>query len=474
MTERVEKTDALDPDLLTVNAKPERALFVDMLTRDIELVPAIMDLLDNSVDGARAMPTEGRDGSTDSLTPFWVHLDVNPDRLVIEDNCGGIPLDVARRYAFRFGRPVEYKGVPGSVGQFGVGMKRALFKLGDFFTIDSRAKSTRFEMSVDVKQWEQIDSFQWQFQMSKVDPNYDSTSGGRGTRIEVTQLHESVAEDFRDVTFLSLLTRDTRSRHQQALSEGLSIVINGRRLDSFETKLLSGPDFRPVNRTFTIAAAHSTVTVQIVAGITRPDRAEAGTDDGEAEHFRGGTDAGWWIFCNGRLLVEHDRTRLTGWGDNLPNYHPQYRNFRGYAFLSAATTEDLPWNTTKTGVDEDSRVWRQVQAQIKVAGAEVVSVINRMKVEDRDASNESEMPTVLAARAAALTSATDLETSERFAVPPPPAKPARAVKKPKVKKIQFHVPLDRFDAVAQRLGMSTVAGVGRRVFDYFYEREIEE
>ena len=34
-----------------VDARPVKSFFVDMLTRDIELVDAILDLLDNCVDG---------------------------------------------------------------------------------------------------------------------------------------------------------------------------------------------------------------------------------------------------------------------------------------------------------------------------------------------------------------------------------------------------------------------------------------
>jgi len=170
-----------------------------------------------------------------------------------------------------------------------------------------------------------------------------------------------------------------------------------------------------------------------------------------------------------------ERSRLTGWGENLPNYHPQYRQFRGYAYLSAASTEALPWNTTKTGIDEESRVWRQVQAQIKLAGSEVVSVINRLKSEERTAVNDEDMPTVNAAAVAKLVATEVLPESETFAVPPPRKVTRRpSPKKPRTQKMQFEVQLARFQAVANRLGTSTVAEVGRRTFDYYYEREVED
>lgn len=453
-----------------VEAEPEKALFVDMLTRDIELIPAVMDLLDNSIDGARAHI--GEDTPADG---FWVDVTISAHAFEIRDNCGGIDLDVARQYAFRFGRPSEYKGTPRSVGQFGVGMKRALFKLGDTFAVESRAASTRFTMEVDVPLWVANDDPVWTFRMSEVDRGYNPARDGRGTTITVTNLHPSVTEDLADGAFLSLLREQIRFRHQGAIAEGIRVRLNGEPLHGMSRELLQGPDFTPVNRAFVVPSDHGDVAVRLIAGITKLARRDVGKDEDNAENFRGGTEAGWWIFCNDRLLLMRERSRLTGWGDNLPNYHPQYRQFRGYVYLSAANTEALPWNTTKTGLDEESRVWRQVLAQIKIAGSQVVSVINRVKSEERSASSIDEMPTVRAVQAAQLVPTESLPISEIFAVPPPPkAKKGQVAKRPRTKKLQFEVPLDRFEVVSQRLETAVVAEVGRRTFDYYYEREIED
>lgn len=454
---------------LTVEANPERALFVEMLTRDIDLIPAIMDLLDNSIDGARGLQ-DGLDG-----TGFSVQLQVDRDRFEIRDNCGGIDLDVARHYAFRFGRPIDYRGTKRSVGQFGVGMKRALFKLGDTFSIESRAERTRLEMTVDVNAWVADRDPNWTFQMSVADRNYDSATGGRGTTIIVSDLHGPVREDLGDTKFLSLLREQIRFRHQGALAEGIRISLNGEWLAGLERELLSGPDFSPINRTFVVPSGHGDVAVRIIAGITSVQRKDLGKDDGNAENFRGGSDAGWWIFCNDRLLLMREKTRLTGWGENLPNYHPQYREFRGYAYLSAAETAALPWNTTKTGIDEESRVWRQVQSQIKIAGAEVVSVLNRIKRESETAVTEEDMPTVQAMKAATLVPTATLPAHVNFVVPPLRKVTKRAApKRPQTQKLQFEVPLSRFEEAAQKLGTAVVAEVGRRTFDYYYEREVEK
>ena len=106
-----------------INASPTKEFFIYMLTRDIPLTRAVLDLVDNSVDGARKMRQAG------DFNGLWVRIELDGVHFKIADNCGGIPVDIARNYAFRFGRPKDAPAVPGSVGQFGVGMKRTFFKL---------------------------------------------------------------------------------------------------------------------------------------------------------------------------------------------------------------------------------------------------------------------------------------------------------------------------------------------------------
>ena len=130
-----------------IDASPTKDFFISMLVRDIELVDAIADLVDNCVDGARRTRPNG------NYSGLWVRMDANTDKFRIADNCGGIPVDLARNYAFRFGRPTGMKATKHSVGQFGIGMKRALFKLGRHFTVESVTTLARFRVVVDVEKW---------------------------------------------------------------------------------------------------------------------------------------------------------------------------------------------------------------------------------------------------------------------------------------------------------------------------------
>ena len=116
---------------LPIDAEPTKAFFVEMLTKDIGLEQAVLDLVDNSVDGAKALkgdnpllPFEGRE----------IQIMISKEKFEIFDNCGGFDSEAARTYAFRFGRPQGGQNrTPHSIGQFGVGMKRSLFKFGNRF-----------------------------------------------------------------------------------------------------------------------------------------------------------------------------------------------------------------------------------------------------------------------------------------------------------------------------------------------------
>lgn len=451
-------------DVMRVEATADKALFVSMLVKDIELLPAIMDLIDNSVDGARAV-------SPGEFARHWVNIETTDGKFTISDNCGGIPLKVARKYAFRFGRPKEHTGVEGSVGQFGVGMKRALFKLGSTFVVESRSDSTAFELKVDVPAWLADEGPDWQFRMSRVEAEYTGERGV-GTTITVTDLHDFVREDLRNRLVLGSLREQIRLRHQSSLEQGLRITLDGERLRGFTPELLSAPTFAPLNRRFVIADGDGQVHCQIVAGIAPGQRSDDTRDDGNAEDFRSGGDAGWWVFCNGRLLLFAERSSLTGWGAAVASYHPQYRQFRGYVYLESLDASHLPWNTTKTGVDQDSRVWRRVQNEMKVALVEVVSILNRLKTERQTAESPDEMPLTAAMATATPTVIAKLSHAHSVIAPPVPSKPK--VRRARTKKIQYDVDPERFRLAADALEVTTAVDVGRLTFDYFFDREVDE
>jgi len=71
-----------------LNASPVKSFFVSMLTRDIKLEDAVLDLLDNCVDGI--LRSKKGDGSR-PYEGYKAEIVFNKDCLEMSDNCGAIP-----------------------------------------------------------------------------------------------------------------------------------------------------------------------------------------------------------------------------------------------------------------------------------------------------------------------------------------------------------------------------------------------
>lgn len=116
----------------------------------------ILDLLDNAIDGARRTIKHGAPKADGRLFDgFRVGLSIAGQAFVVSDNCGGISLNDAVDYAFHFGRRKDAPhDVDHSIGLYGIGMKRAIFKIGRKARVESRPSFDAFVVKVDVDEWE--------------------------------------------------------------------------------------------------------------------------------------------------------------------------------------------------------------------------------------------------------------------------------------------------------------------------------
>lgn len=429
-----------------INAAPTKAFFIDTLVKDIQLIPAIVDLVDNSVDGARRI---GHDES--DLKDLCIRLITRKDRFTIKDNCGGIPFDIAKNYAFRFGRPEGTPTVEHSVGQFGVGMKRALFKLGTHFRIESVSDTHSFVVDVDVDQWKDNEE-DWHFDWTKLEAlDAPPPIGKRGTTITVPELHQSVSDDLGQTWFQSSLSQSISRSHRVNMSKGLAITLNNIPLDFDLARLLSDRHMNPGHSEQILDG----VTVQIYAGIAKSSP----------------TEAGWYIFCNGRQVLGADRTTLTGWGGkagvSIPKFHNQYARFRGYAFFDADDASLLPWNTTKTGVDEDSDVYRTARVEMVRLMRPVISFLNQLD-QEKDRYGPDDVGPLEESVASA--SETELSKVEAGAFNPPKPKKEKP-NGPGLASVQYSRPRSLVNAAKRVLGATSFKEVGEKTFDYFIKLE---
>jgi hypothetical protein len=453
-----------EANVVDIPAGPVKRFFIDILTRDISLSAAILDLVDNSVDSARSLRGDG------DLAGLQIRIEISPERFSITDNCAGISVQDAKDYVFRLGRPPGVDGVDGSIGQFGVGMKRALFKLGHAFQVDSRTAESHFVVDVDIVQWEQQPN--WTIPLTEY---ANEASSDTGTAIVVDPVDQRSSAALMDLITTGDLQKELASRHRIAIERGLFITVNGAEVVAEKTILAVADDaanlYPLVDRFEETDLDGNRVEVKIYAGVFATQTSPTDAEPEDALNAEGG--AGWYVFANDRLLIKADRDRLTGWGTGkhgLPIFHNQYARFRGYVFMSAVRPSALPWNTTKTGVEVDDSVWIAIRRRMITAGRQVIPFLNLLKNERAahrvDETVATPIADILATAKQLSAGQLDQVVASHFSHPAP--NPAVQVRL-EVKTINYTLPLDIYDAVAGRLGLDVAADVGRYTFDYYRE-----
>ncbi|WP_347976183.1 ATP-binding protein [Microbacterium sp. ProA8] len=464
----------VDPEVETINVSPVKRFFISILTRDIEIVAAILDLVDNAVDSANELrPNQPLDG-------LRIEISTRNGEFTIVDNCKGITLKAAREYAFRLGRPDEVESSPTSIGQFGVGLKRALFKLGGAFEVDSSTSDSHFSVQLDVKAWAK-EANDWTIPLVN-----HAASEGRfppaGTRIRVTDLSDDVKKFFADSGRIGQLRDELKSKHRVSIERGLVISLNGDSLERTPTMLaVDASDEKrmyPLIQKFQLQSADGKpIDVEIYAGVSK--KAETNEDAEPEDVSTGSEDAGWYVFGNERLLLAADQTLLTGWGGkgNLPRFHPQYDRFRGYVYMTAEDSIALPWNTTKTGVESSDPVWTSVRGEMIKAGRQVITLLNHLKLERRAVNGvqmedpkRPNVPITSTLSSASSVSTTSLRNEKPRALSYVTPNPELS-REVEGKRISYTVPVPDFVAASEILGTTKAVDIGRKTFDYFLESE---
>jgi hypothetical protein len=132
----------------------------------------------------------------------------------------------------------------------------------------------------------------------------------------------------------------------------------------------------------------------------------------------------------------------------------------------------LPWTTTKTGVDVDSIVYRQVQREMIEISKPVLAFLTSLDTE-RAALEAGQSPERTLASAVAQARAQPtvaLQQSPRFVAPArPPVPPG-----PQMQKIQYSKPIEEVRKAMQLLRVRTYTAVGERTFEYYLKYEGEQ
>ena len=442
-----------------IDASPTKEFFIDILGRDINLIDAVKDLIDNSVDGARRLRPDG------SLTGLSVQISLASDHFLIVDNCGGIPVSIAREYAFRFGRPSGVQSPVGTIGKFGVGMKRALFKIGNLINIKSTALDSRFSLAWNVDEWKRIVDEHgkdlWELKFDDVREGESNLAENCGTSLQVTSLHPNIAAEFGTQQFINRLMDEIESAHEQSMEAGLEIEVN---------------DVEIRHKLAALFASDRLVPAKIIQVFPATPGGRGSPDDVKLTLYVGIAessfpDAGWYVVCNGRQVLRADKSKITGWesvvdGVRNPRAHNQFSRFRGYAFFESADASRLPWNTAKSGLEVESPVYQWAKTFMTAAMRQVIDFLNKLDAE-LDSESNFLQSLVDAAKPVKLSL---IRSSERFAYP----EQADAAERQKLGRVSFQSDTSDIDFLKKFFKVSSASLAGRHSFDYVIEREREE
>lgn len=423
-----------------------------MLTRDISLSDAILDLLDNCLDGAMRMAN----GNDVDYAKHFVKLEIAKDHFSIIDNCGGIPRDVAKNYAFRIGRePDDDRDSDAeTIGMYGVGMKRAIFKMGRDALVRTRHGEDEFEVPItsqwlEAKSWDPL-------------PINEPVEAGKhldnpGTEIYVTELYEGVSRHFANEAFENEVRAAIAEHFTMFLQWGLKVELNGKPVESVRIEVLVSDDER-YPAPYIFQKTIDDVLVSIAVGLNNgKSLGDDDEDDTSFERDRSSATAGWTVLCNDRAVIVGDKSRLTGWGDGIPLYHPQFSVITGIIEFRSKHADKLPVTTTKRALDTSSNVWLESLVKMKEGLRLWISYTNKWKNHPRaDQSSHWETASPMALSAAIESTAkrkATKSTGDGIEFNPQKARvlPEPDDKKPSSRKIMFSRPAEELRLVSKLL-----------------------
>lgn len=349
----------------SANGSPTKEFFVEMLTRDIELNDAILDLLDNCLDGVvRLCSEKDKLQSSDFYESYSANIEISSTEFSITDNCGGIPRDTAENYAFRMGRVPTTQTDHPTIGIYGIGMKRAIFKIGRAATVFTQNAGEKYAVKIP-NDWANTEN--WDFPIEE-NPS-DNPLEFNGTKVHITSLNPSIAELWGTKAnigaFVEMLKKSIQESYSLIIQKGFTIKINNEPVTANPVELLvQKNDDKQGIRPYLFSGDYDDVSVKVAIGFYAPMASDDDIDEMN-ELKRSSYEAGITIVCNDRVVLYNDKSALTGWGTSgVPNYHTQFIGIKGIVVFESKNPKALPMTTTKRGIDHSSVLYIAVKDKI--------------------------------------------------------------------------------------------------------------
>jgi len=242
--------------------------------------------------------------------------------------------------------------------------------------------------------------------------------------------------------------------HALFIKSGVKIFINGKRLSP------AMPEF--ASKTVEVAvhkAKVKDVDVIITVGLKKPVGLKKRTED----------LGGWYLFCNGRMILKADRSERTGWGhDDHPVWHNKYNMFLGQVLFFCKAPDRLPWTTTKDDVQLDLPLYRECLTRMKVQATPVLTYLSSW-YSGADSSEERELSKQVLQKAVGVSIDETPKNNQEF------KKGTSKPKRPRGVRISYYRKEADIRKVRDALDAPEMPpnDIGKHTFDYFLEAECD-
>jgi hypothetical protein len=327
---------------------------------------------------------------------------------------------------------------------YGIGMKRAIFKIAKSAEVTSHHANSSVKVDYTEK-WLDPDNQEWTLPVKRLDTSPEKL----GVTITSNNLKDEIGKQFANGAFVNGLTLKVGEHFGYIIQKGFCVRINGTPVPAATLPLLSA-DFgsSPSIRAFDFIAKVDEVHISVKIGFFRPLVREKEIDE-ETLAPTSREQAGISVICNDRVVLLHDRSMKTGWGDGgVPQFHPQFRAIAGLVVLASNNPEKLPLSTTKRDLDVGSDVFLKARQACMEGIKTFTNFTNAWKGMEADAAQYFEdTPRKDARREIALardhgSSVRGLPGAKKFK----PSLPAPASKSSR--RISFVRELDEIEAVS--------------------------
>ena len=372
-------SDSVETGYFEVSRGVDSGYFQRLLTRDISAMESIHDLVDNSVDAARDRILFYPDAPIDQYglpadyRGFRISLRLGATSISILDNCTGIDPATLSERVFVTGSESSHRF---GIGFFGVGLKRALLRLGTTYRLHTDTGTDASRMLFGSSELGGTGT-------GRLSASTRSTRGVPRTLIHISGLPASVRHETGSDAWRHALVSNFSRRYGRYIAKGLSLTVNGVPVPGF------APGFRgdsPVPLQSANFTTDEGVQVFVDAGMHEAYRLTHEQDYVKEDIYQLTNQYGWYFVCNDRVVRVASHETELGWS---ASWHQEYYGFLGWVHFVDPDVVDLPWDTKKTTIDPASAVFRQVAGQLQGFAEAYKAANKKAKKNERDGEGTS-------------------------------------------------------------------------------------